>query len=77
MKHNLFALGLISILTGLAGPHSGVAQDSSASYTVNPVSPSDAGPAAAAIKSWIEALGLRRRQGTCRATAPASGTPMS
>jgi hypothetical protein len=55
MKHNLFALGLISILTGLAGFSSGVAQDSSASYTVNPVSPSDA--AAAAIKSRLEAWG--------------------
>jgi hypothetical protein len=54
MKHNLLALGLISIL---AGPQSGVAQDSSASYTVNPISPSDASPAAAAIKSRIEAWG--------------------
>jgi hypothetical protein len=57
MKHNLFALSLISILTGLAGSPSGLAQDSSASYTVNPVSPSDASAAAAAIKSRIEAWG--------------------
>jgi hypothetical protein len=57
MKHNLIALGLISILTGLAGPPSGVAQDSSAPYTVNPVSPSNASPAAVAIKSRIEAWG--------------------
>jgi hypothetical protein len=57
MKHNLIALGLISILTGLAGPQSGVAQDSSAPYTVNPVSPSNASPAAVAIKSRIEAWG--------------------
>ena len=57
MKHNLSALGLISILTGLASPPSSLAQDSSASYTVNPVSPSDASPAAAAIKSRIEAWG--------------------
>jgi hypothetical protein len=57
MKHNLFALGLISILTGLAGPPSGLAQDSSASYTAPPVSPSDAGPAAMAIKSRLEAWG--------------------
>jgi hypothetical protein len=57
MKHNLFALGLISILTGLADPQASLAQDLSASYTVNPVSPSDASPAAAAIKSRIEAWG--------------------
>jgi hypothetical protein len=57
MKHNLFELGLISILTGLVGPQSGVAQDSSASYTVNPVSPSDASAVAAPIKSRIEAWG--------------------
>ena len=57
MKHNLFALGLISILTGLAGFSSGFAQDSSAPYTVNPLSPSDASPAATAIKSRIEAWG--------------------
>jgi hypothetical protein len=57
MKHILFALGLISILTGLAGPQSGLAQDSSASYTANPVSPSDADPAAMAIKSRLEAWG--------------------
>ena len=48
MKHNLFAPGLISILTGLAGPRSGAAQGSSVSDTVNPISPSDASPGAAA-----------------------------
>jgi hypothetical protein len=57
MKHNLFALGLISILTGFAGPPSGLAQDSSASYTAHPVSPADADPAAMAIKSRLEAWG--------------------
>jgi hypothetical protein len=57
MKHNLFALGLMSILTGLAGPPSGLAQDSSASYAGHPVSPSAAGPAALAIKSRLEAWG--------------------
>jgi hypothetical protein len=57
MKHNLFALGLISVLTGLAGFSSGVAQNSSASFAVNPVKPSDAGAAAAAIKSRLEAWG--------------------
>ena len=35
MKHNLFALGLISILTGLAGFSSSLAQDSSAPYAVS------------------------------------------
>lgn len=55
--HNLFALGLISILTGLVGPPSGLAQDSSAPYTAHPVSPSAAGPAAAAIMSRLEAWG--------------------
>jgi hypothetical protein len=57
MKHNLFALGLMSILNGLADPPSGLAQDSSASYTATPVSPSDASPAALAIKSRLEAWG--------------------
>ncbi len=41
MKHNLFALGLASILTGLSCSHAGLAQD----------------PSAAAIKSRIEAWG--------------------
>jgi len=41
MKHNLFALGLISILTGLSSPRASLAQD----------------PSAAAIKSRIEAWG--------------------
>jgi hypothetical protein len=44
-------------LSGLAGPPSGLTQDSSAFYTVNPVGPSDASPAALAIRSRIEALG--------------------
>ena len=57
MKHNLFALGLLSILTGLANPPSGLAQDSSASYTAHPASPSAADPAAQAIKSRLEAWG--------------------
>jgi hypothetical protein len=56
MKHNLFALGLMSILSGLAGPPSGLAQDSSTS-TVTPASPSDASPAVLAIKSRLEAWG--------------------
>jgi hypothetical protein len=56
MKHNLLALGLISVLTGLAGFSSGLAQNSSAPYAVNPVNPSDAG-AAAPIKSRLEAWG--------------------
>jgi hypothetical protein len=41
MKHNLFALGLVSILTGLSSPQASLAQD----------------PSAAAIKSRIEAWG--------------------
>jgi hypothetical protein len=37
MKHNLFALGLISILNGFAGLPSGLAQDSSRpTYSVPP-----------------------------------------
>jgi|HubBroStandDraft_3_1064219.scaffolds.fasta_scaffold598793_2 hypothetical protein len=44
MKHNLIALGLISILSGLAGPPSGLTQASSAFFTVEPVGPSDASP---------------------------------
>jgi hypothetical protein len=59
MKHNLFALGLISILTGLAGFSSSLAQDSSAPYAVNPLGPSDAATAATAIKSRLEAWGYR------------------
>ena len=57
MKHNLIALGLISILSGLACPPSGLTQDLSAFFTVKPVDPSDASPAALMIKSRIEALG--------------------
>ena len=57
MKHNLIALGLISILSGLAGPPSGLTQDSSAFFTVKPVDPADASPAALMIKSRIEAFG--------------------
>jgi hypothetical protein len=57
MKYNLFAFGLISVLAGLASSQASLAQDLSASYTVNLVSPSDASPAAAAIKSRIEARG--------------------
>jgi len=41
MKHNLFTLGLVSLLTGLGSPPAGLAQD----------------PSALAIKSRIEALG--------------------
>jgi len=41
MRHNLFALGLVSILTGLSSPQASLAQD----------------PSAAAIKSRIEAWG--------------------
>lgn len=41
MKHNLFALGLVSLLTGLGSPLAGLAQD----------------PSALAIRSRIEALG--------------------
>ena len=44
MKHNLIALGLISILSGLAGPPSGLTQDSSAFFTVKPVDSADASP---------------------------------
>jgi hypothetical protein len=76
MKHNLIALGLISILTDLAGPQSGVAQDSSAPYTVNPVSPSNASPAAVAIKSRIEAWGYGDVKDLSR-DRTGSGTPMS
>jgi hypothetical protein len=57
MKHTLFASALISVLAGLASSQASVAQDLSASYTVNPVSPSDASPAAAAIRSRIEVWG--------------------
>src|SRR6266478_4357486 len=57
MKRNLFTSSLMAILTGLASPQAGLAQDSSPSYAVNPISPSDASPAAAAIKSRIEAWG--------------------
>jgi hypothetical protein len=53
VKHNLIAFGLIS---ALISSQASVAQDSSASYTVNSASPSDANPAAA-IKSRIEAWG--------------------
>ena len=41
MKHNLFTLGLVSLLTGLSSPPAGLAQD----------------PSVLAIKSRIEALG--------------------
>src|SRR5260370_808157 len=57
MKRNLFAFGLISILTGLVNPQASLAQDLSPFYTVNPVGPSDENPTAAAIKSKIEAWG--------------------
>ena len=57
MKRNLFASGLIAILTGLVSPQASRAQDLSPSYTVKPVGPSDSSPAAAAIKSRIEAWG--------------------
>jgi hypothetical protein len=57
MKCNLFAAGLIALLTGLVSPQASLAQHLSPSYTVNQVGPSDASPTAAAIKSRIEAWG--------------------
>jgi hypothetical protein len=57
MKRNLFASGLLAILTGLASTQASLAQNLPPSYCVNPVSPYDVSPAAAAIKSKIEAWG--------------------
>jgi hypothetical protein len=55
MKRNLFAFSLTTLLTGLIVPQASLAQDLSPSYIVNPVGPTDASSAAAAIKSRIEA----------------------
>jgi hypothetical protein len=57
MKRNLFAFSLMAVLTGLIVPQASLAQDTPVSYDVNPVGPSDASAAAAAIKSRIEAWG--------------------
>jgi len=57
MKHSLCRLGLLSVLTGLASLQASLAQGISDSYPVRPLSPSDASPAAAAVKSRIEAWG--------------------
>ena len=57
MKQNFFAFGLVAILTGLVGSQASLAQHSSTSYAINPIGPSDASPAAASIRSRIEAWG--------------------
>jgi hypothetical protein len=57
MKQNFFAFGLVAIVTGLVSPQASLAQHSSTSYAVNPIGPSDASPAAASIRSRIEAWG--------------------
>jgi hypothetical protein len=57
MKRNLFASGLLAVLTGLASAHASLAQNRPPSYSVNPVSPFDVSSVAAAIKSRIEAWG--------------------
>jgi hypothetical protein len=54
VKYNIVALGLIAILTS---SQASLAQDSSASHSGNSANPSDVNPAAAAIKSKIEAWG--------------------
>jgi hypothetical protein len=77
MKHNLFALGLISILTGLAGPHSGVAQDSSGVLHRQSGQPLRRRPGRGGDQVLDRGPGATATSRTCRATAPASGTPMS
>jgi len=66
MKRNLFTTSLITLLTGLAGAPASQAQESSPSYIVNPVGPSDASPVAAAIKSRIEAWGCGKVENLSR-----------
>jgi hypothetical protein len=74
MKHSLFRLSLLSVLTGLASLQASLAQGLSDSYAVRPLGPSDASTAAAVINAKIEPWGYsfgtdlsRDRTGTWQA----------
>jgi hypothetical protein len=56
----------MTILTALVSPHASLGQQLLPTYTVNPVGPSDASRAAAAIKSRIEAWGYGDVQSLAR-----------